>query len=96
MKNEYTYIDPDYTYADSNGVLRNLGTIDDGRLLVTFEGLKVANRLEELSEKPIKIKDSSSLFTIHGYLFQDVYKWAGEKRTVEISKAGKQFFPLDH
>jgi cell filamentation protein len=25
-------------------------------------------------------------------LFQDVYKWAGEKRIVEISKDGKQFF----
>jgi cell filamentation protein len=25
-------------------------------------------------------------------LFQDVYEWAGEKRRVEISKDGKQFF----
>jgi cell filamentation protein len=31
---------------------------------------------------------------IHRYLFQDVYDWAGQKRTVEISKDGKQFFPL--
>jgi cell filamentation protein len=29
-------------------------------------------------------------------LFQDVYSWAGEKRKVEISKAGKQFFPTTH
>ena len=25
-------------------------------------------------------------------MFQDVYSWAGQKRTVEISKQGKQFF----
>jgi len=29
-------------------------------------------------------------------LFQDVYSWVGEKRKVEISKAGKQFFPTTH
>jgi len=34
--------------------------------------------------------------TIHKHLFQDVYSWAGEKRKVEISKAGKQFFPTTH
>lgn len=97
MKDKYTYIDPDYTYSDpKTGVLRNLGNINDVKLLSTFEGLKVAKRLEELNAKPIKIQDSSSLFAIHKYLFQDVYKWAGEKRTVEISKAGKQFFPLGY
>jgi cell filamentation protein len=29
-------------------------------------------------------------------LFQDIYVWAGKKRTVEISKDGKQFFPTSH
>jgi fido (protein-threonine AMPylation protein) len=29
-------------------------------------------------------------------LFQDIYSWAGKKRTVEISKDGKQFFPTSH
>jgi len=27
-------------------------------------------------------------------LFQDIYSWAGKRRTVEISKSGKQFFPV--
>lgn len=30
--------------------------------------------------------------TIHHYLFQDVYKWAGKVRTVNINKDGKPFF----
>jgi len=29
-------------------------------------------------------------------LFQDIYVWAGKKRTVEISKDGKQFLPTSH
>lgn len=29
-------------------------------------------------------------------MFQDVYSCAGKKRKVEISKAGKQFFPTSH
>ncbi len=29
-------------------------------------------------------------------MFQDVYSWAGSRRIVEISKAGKQFFPTTH
>jgi cell filamentation protein len=49
--------------------------------------------LEELLQKPIKIKNISSLFEIHKHLFQDVYQWAGLPRTVEISKDGTPFFP---
>ncbi|MFN2261894.1 MAG: Fic family protein [Psychroflexus sp.] len=29
-------------------------------------------------------------------MFQDIYAWAGKRRKVEISKDGKQFFPLSH
>lgn len=36
------------------------------------------------------------MFTIHKHLFQDVYAWAGEKRTVEISKSGNPFFPTSN
>jgi cell filamentation protein len=45
-----------------------------------------------LAKNSVKIENSLSLLAIHKYLFQDVYEWAGQKRTVEISKQGKQFF----
>ncbi|GHU66177.1 Fic family protein [Spirochaetia bacterium] len=94
---EYEYLDPDYTYTDpETGVLRNLGNITDRNALEFAESAAHAKRSMELEINPIKITDSFSLFSIHKHLFQDVYKWAGQKRTVEISKAGKQFFPLDH
>jgi len=92
MNNNYQYLDPKLKYSNKNGVLYNLAEIQDSKILNIYESLKVAKRVEELIEKPIKIKDSNSLLKIHYYLFQDVYKWAGEVRTVNISKDGKQFF----
>jgi cell filamentation protein len=60
-----------------------------------FETTATTKRLNELVKKPMRIKGSETLLDIHKYLFQDVYAWAGQKRTVEISKGGKQFFPLN-
>jgi cell filamentation protein len=95
--NSYNYIDPDYRYTDpQTGVLRNKERIDNAGILVQFESMKVGTRLKELRDHPIGIKDSSSLLDIHKYLFQDVYDWAGNTRTVEISKGGKQFFPTGY
>lgn len=92
MANNYQYIDPDYKYSDKNGVLLNLANIEDEKILLAYESLKVSKRIEDLFENPIKIKDSNSLLFIHHYLFQDVYEWAGKVRTVNISKNGKPFF----
>jgi cell filamentation protein len=92
MENNYQYLDPDYKYTNKNGVLHNLAKIEDERILLAYESLKVSKRVEELFENPIKIKDSNSLLIIHHYLFQDVYEWAGKVRTVNISKNGKPFF----
>jgi cell filamentation protein len=64
--------------------------------LVFIESGAVAKRIAELRAKPIKIKNSETLLTIHKHLFQDVYDWAGKVRTVEISKSGTQFFSLGY
>lgn len=97
MSNSYKYIDPDFTYTDSKtGLLRNLQDITDPDVLLFVESSAVTKRLQELYENPVKIKGIDSLFNIHRQLFQDIYIWAGKKRTVEISKDGKQFFPTSH
>jgi len=97
MPDSYKYIDLDYTYTDpETGVLRNLADISDPDVLLFFESGAVAKHIQELYENPIKIKGVDSLLSIHRQLFQDVYSWAGERRKVEISKAGKQFFPTTH
>ncbi len=97
MSDSYKYVDPDYIYTDpKTGILRNLAGLTDPDALLFFESGAVTKRIQELYENPIKIKGIESLFDIHRYLFQDVYAWAGEKRKVEISKEGKQFFPTTH
>jgi cell filamentation protein len=97
MSNSYKYIDTDYNYTDPNtGLLRNLLDINDSDVLLFVESGAVTKRLQELNENPIKIKGIDSLFEIHRHLFQDIYVWAGKKRKVEISKDGKQFFPISH
>jgi cell filamentation protein len=92
MENNCQYLDPDFIYTNKNGLLNNLAKIEDEKILLAFESLKVSNRIEELLENPIKIQDSSSLLKIHHHLFQDIYDWAGKVRTVNISKNGKPFF----
>jgi cell filamentation protein len=93
MRNSYEYIDPDYTYTDpKTGILRNLAGVTDADGLLFFESAAVIKRSNELETQPIAIQNAETLFEIHRYLFQDVYHWAGQKRTVEISKQGKPFF----
>jgi cell filamentation protein len=63
MSNSYKYIDPDYTYTDpKTGLLRNLQDITDPEVLLFVESGAVTKRLQELYEKPIKIKGIDSLF----------------------------------
>lgn len=38
--------------------------------------------------------DLAHIKAIHRHLFQDVYRWAGETRTVELSKGGHNFQPV--
>ena len=90
--NSYSYLDPVNQYIQQNGVLRNIANIEDEKVLLVYESLKVSKRLEELYSNPIKITDSNALMEIHKHLFQDVYEWAGKIRNVNISKDGKPFF----
>lgn len=46
----------------------------------------------ELSQNPIQGKyDFAHYKAIHRYLFEDLYTWAREPRTVDMSKKGTSF-----
>jgi len=90
---DYKYIDPDYSYIDAKtGIIRNLADITEYEVLLFVESGAVTKRTQELFENPIKIKDTASLLAVHKHLFQDIYAWAGKKRTVEIRKMESNFF----
>jgi cell filamentation protein len=80
-----------YTYPGTD-VLRNLLDIRNPQQLDAFEANATAARLIELDERPLFGRfDVAHLKSIHQYIFQDVYRWAGEFRTVNISKGGHLF-----
>jgi len=84
------FADP-YAYPDSC-VLRNKPGIRDAQAPKDFEYEHVKYRTEELRDKPTPGRfDLAHLKAIHAYLFQDVYEWAGEVRTVNIDKGGSTF-----
>ncbi len=77
-------------------VLENLREIRDAEKLTRFEGRTTARRLMQLSNLPVRGEFSTPhLKSIHQYIFQDVYPWAGKFRTVNISKAGHSFARAD-
>lgn len=80
-----------YTYPGSD-VLVNQAGLREQAALDAFEADVTAVRLLQLSEQPIAGRfDLSHLCAIHRHLFQDVYAWAGQLRTVDISKGGSRF-----
>src|ERR1700683_2577929 len=80
-----------YTYPGTD-VLRNIPDIRDLDQLAGFEADSTAARLTELRYRPLKGRfDVAHLQAIHKYIFQDVFVWAGDFRTVNISKGGNFF-----
>jgi cell filamentation protein len=74
-------------------VLRNLAGITDGQQLTLFENELVTIRYSELTKIPLKAEGTVvQLQWIHHYLFQDVYEWAGQIRTIDMSKGGGSVF----
>ena len=83
-------MDP-YVYPET-AVLRNLRDIRDAGQLDEFEAIATTRRTIELEHEPIGGRfDTRHLQAIHRHIFQDVYEWAGDFRTVNISKSGDTF-----
>lgn len=79
---------PDKTYCYPNSeVLINKLNIRNQKDLFEAEKELTYIRLKELQDCPIKGNfDFKHLKDIHKYIFQDLYDWAGQIRTVEIGK----------
>lgn len=83
------YLDPE------TGLLRNKIGAETKAFLDDAEGDLSFARLIQLMDHPPKATcDLDELRAIHRHLFQDVYEWAGQVRTVDIRKnvEGAEFF----
>ena len=83
-----------YCYPPNYTVLRNKLEIRDPAGLDRAEREFVTERLSQGA--PGGDFDLAHLQAIHRHLFQDIYEWAGEIRTVEIAKGGSQFQPRQY
>ncbi len=84
-------------YLDlETGVLRNLLGIGDPKALQRVEADFTAVRIAQLIRNPIPgAYDLAHLRAFHRHIFQDLYDWAGELRTVSIGR-GKLFSLPQH
>jgi cell filamentation protein len=88
-------MDP-YVYPGTS-VLRNLRGIRDPDTLNEFEAEASVRRIRQLEHKsPSGAFDTRHIQAIHHHISQDVYPWAGEFRTVDISKGGHLFGLSQH
>jgi len=80
------YVDPE------SGVLKNRLDLSGDAMLEQAEAAFVATRSYELVLAPVEGGfDLAHLQAIHRYLFNDVYEWAGQVRTIDIGKGGDLF-----
>jgi len=80
------YLDP------VSGVLKNRLGSQDQAILEAAEADFVAARARNLVRAPLKGRfDLPHLQAIHRYMFGDLYEWAGQLRTVDISKGDNPF-----
>ena len=92
MRDKYGVSHDSYCYPASE-VLKNKLNIQDYDNLAEAELAFTATRYSEYSSTITSIQDFNlqHLMALHRQLFQDVYHWAGEVRTVDISKGSTRF-----
>ena len=82
-------------YEGTTCLINKLGITDEDKLK-EFEGAVTFAKASELELNPISDTfDVEHYKLIHKYLFEDIYDWAGEYRTVNISKKGTKFASAD-
>lgn len=81
-----------YCYPGGTNVLRNKPGLMDGNRFSSMESTITGLRMLELDSCPQKGSfNLIHLKAIHKRIFGDIFEWAGEIRTVDISKSTVQF-----
>lgn len=77
---------------ENTACLINKLDIRDEKVLSSIEAKISLAKIAMLSEHPINGNfDFDHYKAIHKFIFEDLYNWAGQKRTVNISKKGTDF-----
>lgn len=86
MSDPYVYPGP------GRPVLRNVAGLRDADTLAHYEAQASTLRLAQLAARGLEgAYDLPHLREFHRFIFQDVYPWAGELRSVRLAKADSLF-----
>jgi len=76
-----------YLYPNTEVMQNKLGVMDNEKLNF-IEAEYTSTRIKEIIENPIKGDfDLDHLCHMHYYIFQDLYDWAGQPRSINIEKS---------
>ena len=82
-------------YEGTACLINKLGIKDDKKLS-EFEAAVTLAKAGTLEKEPIEGGfDAEHYKAIHKFLFEDIYDWAGEYRTIDMSKKGTAFVKAD-
>ena len=85
----------DNCYEGTTCLINKLDIRDEEELASVEAALTLAN-IGLLEQEPLEgYFDFAHYRAIHKFLFGELYEWAGEIRTVNLSKKGTQFVPAD-
>jgi cell filamentation protein, protein adenylyltransferase len=84
----YDAVEDPYTYKNSTVLVNKLDLRTQDELDAFEAEISSARAEEPLPEGAL---DFLHYRAVHHHLFQDVYDWAGQPRTVRISKGGNPF-----
>lgn len=82
------YIDPE------SGILRNLvGAVNIADLQAAESDLTTARTIQVQNNFSVKAsRDLQEIKSLHRHLFQDLFEWAGELRTIDMRRGDGQHF----
>jgi cell filamentation protein len=89
----YDAIDDPYTYENSTVLVNKLDLREQAELDAFEAEISSARAGEPLPEGNL---DFTHYKAVHHHLFQDVYEWAGNPRTVRMFKGGNPFCFPEH
>jgi cell filamentation protein len=83
----------DNCYPGTTVLVNKMGIREQSELDTTEEVLTTFRVVEICKEAPTEPYTFSFYCSLHRRLFGDVYQWAGQVRTIDISKKGTTFCP---
>jgi cell filamentation protein len=92
-KDDPRLLDPHFDYE--HGILKNILGFTDQDKLDRFERIEATRAILNLQRNPVRgCFDAAHLKLIHARIFQKIYPWAGEFRTVNMHRPASYPFAM--